>query len=467
MDAMEPPTLELVTAPAHARQTRQQFVNPEDYLSYELGKAVRELPPLYTRLLAGTISAIVFGAITWAYFSKVDEVAVTQGELIPATQVRPVRALEGGVISEIRVKEGDRVQQGDVLLVQDPALSQSEVDRLTQSAELIRQDIARLQAEQQGQTTTGNALQNQLLEARLQEYDTKRAVAQAEVQRYQAAIGEAEARLARLQTNLSNARQTLVTAQEREATLQRLVSIEGAIPRFDYLEAKDRLTQAQDQVNSLEQEIAAQQQAIRQAEQSYRGAEQTVNQLSAQRQSEILSQLNQRREELANVEGQLTQSKIKIDGETITAPISGRIYNIQATMAERTIEPGEELLSILPDGQTLMLEVKVLNRDIGFIQAGMPAKIKIATFPFQEFGTLDGKVVQISPNATVDKDLGPVFTARVQLDRSTMPVPVQQRDVQLVPGMSATAEIVTRQRSVLTFLVEPITRRFSEAFSTR
>lgn len=467
MDAMESPQSQLVTAPAHARQTRQQFVNPEDYLSYELGKAVRELPPFYTRLLAGTISAIVFGTITWSYFSKVDEVAVTQGELIPAAQIRPVRALEGGVIDQIRVKEGDLVKQGDVLLVQDPTLSQAEVDRLTKSAELIRQDVARLEAEQNGQTNTGNPLKDELLAARLQEYDTRRAAAEAEAQRFQAAIGEAQARLVRLQENLANARNTLVTAQERESTMRTLVDAEGAVPRFDYLEAKDRLTQAQDQVASLQQEIAAQQQAIRQAEQSYQSAFQTVNRVGAERQSEILSQLNQRREELANVEGQLAEAKIKNDGETITAPISGRIYNIQATLAERTIEPGEELLSILPDGQNLMLEVKVLNRDIGFIEEGMPAKIKIATFPFQEFGIIDGKVVQISPNATVDKDLGPVFTARVQLDRTTMPVPVQQRNVELVPGMTATAEIVTRQRSVLTFLLEPVTRRFSEAFSTR
>lgn len=464
---MESPQTQLVTAPAQARQTRQQFVNPEDYLSYELGQAVRELPPLYTRLLAGTISAIVFGTIAWAYFSKVDEVAVTQGELIPASQVRPVRALEGGVISQIRVKEGDQVKQGDVLLVQDATVSQAEVDRLDNSAQLIRQDVARLEAEQNGQTSTGNALQNQLLEARLREYDTKRSAAAAEAQRAEAAIGEAEARLVRLQENLSNARNTLLTAQERESTMRTLVDAEGAVPRFDYLEAKDRLTQAQDQVDSLQQEIAAQQQAIRQSEQSYQSARQTANRVSAERQSEILSQLNQRREELANLEGQLNQAQIKNDGDTITAPISGRIYNIQATMAERTIEPGEELLSILPDGQNLMLEVKVLNQDIGFIQVGMPVKIKIATFPFQEFGIIDGEVTQISPNATVDKDLGLVFTARVQLDRTTMPVPVQQRDVQLVPGMSATAEIVTRQRSVLTFLVEPITRRFSEAFSTR
>ena len=95
---------------AQVRQTRQQFVNPEDYLSYELGKAVRELPPLYTRVLAGTLTAIVIGTIGWAYLSKIDEVAVAQGEIIPTSQIRPVRALEGGVISQIKVKEGDRVK---------------------------------------------------------------------------------------------------------------------------------------------------------------------------------------------------------------------------------------------------------------------------------------------------------------------------------------------------------------------
>ncbi|HEY9646098.1 MAG TPA: HlyD family efflux transporter periplasmic adaptor subunit, partial [Chroococcidiopsis sp.] len=128
-------------------------------------------------------------------------------------------------------------------------------------------------------------------------------------------------------------------------------------------------------------------------------------------------------------------------------------------------EPGEELLSILPEGESLMLKVKVLNRDIGFINEGMRAKIKLATFPFQEFGTIEGKVVQISPNATLDRDLGLVFDATVSLSRTD--IRVQNRTVELVPGMVATAEIVTRQRSVLTFLIEPITQRFDEAFRVR
>lgn len=451
------------TSPAQSRQTRQQFVSPEDYLSYELGKAVRELPPLYTRLLAGTLSALVFGAIGWAHYSKVDEVATTQGELIPSAQVRPVRALEGGIINEIRVKEGDRVNKGDVLLVQDPALNQSEVDRLQKIAEAVRQDIARLKAESQGQTSTGSTLQDQLLAARLREFDTRQASAQAEAQRQIAVTEEAKVQLVKLQGNLENAKTALKNAQVREASLRQLV--DGAIPRFDYLEAKDRLTEAEDRVSSLQQEIAAQQQAIRQAEQAYQAANQTTGRLTSERQSEILGQLKQRQEELANLDGQLAQARLRTEGQTITAPISGKIYDVQTTLGERSVSPGQELLSILPNDEDLLLEVKVLNRDIGFISEGMRAKVKLATFPFQEFGTIEGEVIQLSPNATADKDLGLVFKAKVKLNQNS--ITVHGKPVELAPGMAATAEIVTRQRTVLTFLLEPITRRFSEAFTTR
>jgi HlyD family secretion protein len=450
---------------AQVRQTRQQFVNPEDYLSYELGKAVRELPPLYTRILAGTLTGIVMGTIGWAYLSKIDEVAVAQGEIIPTAQVRPVRALEGGLIREIKVQEGDRVKQGDVLIEQDPTLSKTEVDRLQQNITLVRQDLARLDAESKGSGSSGSAVQDALIASRLREFDTRQAAANADAQRQVAVIGEARARLSRLQVNLESARSTLGNAAERESSLRQLVEQEGAVPRFDYLQAKDQLTEAQNQIASLEQDIVAQQQSIQQAEQGYAGAQQSANRLSSERQSEILTQMNQRRQDLTELEGQLKQAQVRAKGQTIVAPIAGKIYNIQTSMGERTLEPGEELLSILPDSHDLLVEAKALNRDIGFIKQGMRVKVKVATFPFQEFGTIDGEVVKITPNATLDKDLGLVYTVRVMLKKKT--INVDGKEMELTPGMAVTAEIVTRKRSILTFMLEPITRRFSEALTER
>jgi HlyD family secretion protein len=494
----------LLANAAQARQTKQQFARPEDQLSYELGKAVKELPALYTRLLAGTISLVVFGAIAWANFSEIDEVAVAQGELIASTQVRPVTSLGNGEIVAIKVKEGDRVTKDQVIIQRDPDLKQTDVTRLAQATKLIQEDLQRLQAERTGGNNTGSTIQDELLKSRLQDYQARQAAAAAEANRQRALIDQAKVRLTRLQdnllsaktsvtntqTNLANAENirekvesNLEIAQSREENLRTLIT-PGAVPRVDYLEAKERLTRTQTEITrakdevtnaqnrlteahnrviSLEQDIAAQVQEIRQAEAAYQAARNQLQRVTSERQSEILTQINRRQEELTSVAGQLEQARKQKDGESIKAPVAGTIYKIKATKGP--VQAGEELLSILPEGEEILLEVKVLNRDIGFIQKGMKAKVKMATFPFQEFGTIDGEVVQVSPNAILDKDLGLVFPTRIQLQRHSKNV--RGQEVTFTPGMVATGEIVTRKKSILTFIMEPVTRRFSEAFSVR
>ncbi|MBW4423836.1 MAG: HlyD family efflux transporter periplasmic adaptor subunit [Nostoc desertorum CM1-VF14] len=489
---------------AQARQTKERFAQPEEQLTYELGKAVQELPPLYTRLLAGTISFIVFGAIAWAYFSQIDEVATAPGELIASTQVRPVTSLNGGSIVAVKVREGDRVTKGQVLIQKDPDLQITDVARLTKSTRLIQDDLQRLDAERIGSKTTGTKLQDELLTSRLQDYQARQAGAEAEANRQLSLIDQAKVRLTRLQDNLVNAKSSfanaktnlvnadsirikiesnLALAQEREKSLRTLMT-PGAVPRVDYLDAQERLTrtqteitkaqdevinvqnritEAQDKVTSLEKDIAAQVQEIRQAEQAYNAARSQAQRVASERQSEILTQFNKRKEELTTIQGQLEQARKQQALETIEAPVAGTIYRVKATKGP--VQSGEELLSILPEGEEMLLEVKVLNRDIGFIRQGMKAKVKMATFPFQEFGTVNGEVMQVSPNAIVDKELGLVFPTRIKLNKHS--VNVRGQEVQFTPGMAASGEIVTRKKSVLTFITEPVTRRFSEAFSVR
>ncbi|MDF5730943.1 MAG: HlyD family efflux transporter periplasmic adaptor subunit [Rhizonema sp. PD38] len=490
--------------PTQARQTKQRFAKPDEKLSYELGKAVQELPPLYTRMLAGTISAVVFGTIAWANFSLIDEVATAQGELVASRQVRPVTSLGGGTIVAINVKEGDHVAKDQVLIQRDPELQKVDVSRLSKSAELIQEDLGRLNAEHMGNKTAGTQLQDELLNSRLADYKAHQAAAEAEANRQKAVIQQAKVRFTKMQENLANAKTNLVNAktnlvnaenisvkvesnlalaQKREKSMHMLVTA-GAQPRLDYLDAQERLTranteitkakddvtnarnkvtEAEDKVTSLGKDIAAQVQEIHQAEQAYQGANEQAQRVESQRQSEILTQSNKRKEELTNVQGQLDQAKKHQEQETIKAPVAGTIYKVKATKGP--VQSGEELLSILPRGEELMLEVKVLNRDIGFIHRGMKTKVKMATFPFQEFGVVDGEVVEVSPNAVVDKDLGLVFPTRVRLNKHS--IQVRGVEVAFTPGMSASGEIVTRKKSILTLIIEPVTRRFSEAFSVR
>lgn len=486
------------------RQNRHQFVSDEHYLSYELGQAVKKLPSFYTRLLAGGISLIVLGTISWAYFSQVDEVAVAQGKLVPSDQMRPVRSLAEGTIREVRVEAGDLVAQDDLLIERDSTYTQTEIDRLEKSTQLIREDIARLEAERTGVGIAGVSLQDQLLAARLQDFEARRAAAIAEANQQQAVMEKAKIQRTRLQenlananTNLANANTNLVNAQsifdqtqaslkiarQEERALESLLS-SGAIAKLQYHRSQDRTLQAeteltrakdemtrasnsiieaQDKVISLEKDLAAQKEEIRQAQQAYYGAQNEANRLASERQSEILSGLNQRREELTTIEGELAQARKRLEKEFIKAPVSGIVYNVKASAGP--VQTGEELLSILPEGEEVILEVNVLNRDIGFIAKGMQVKVKIATFPFQEFGTVDGEVTDISADAILDENLGLIFPVKVKLNQHSIKVHAQEVD--LVPGMGATGEIVTRKKSILSFLIEPVARRLSEAFSVR
>lgn len=458
------------SSPAQSRQVRQRLANPEESLSYELGKAVQELPPLYTRLLAGAISMLVFGTIAWAYFSKVDEVAVAQGELIPSTQVRPVRSLSPGTIQQVMVKEGEQIKKGSTLVEIEPDKTKvidAEIARLEKSSTLIEQDIARLEAERAGSSQTGSAIQDEFLRARLTAFDEQRAAAEAEANQQFAAISEARTRLSRLQENLINARENLKNAREQEQGLRTLLS-DSAVPRLEYIRAKDNVTNAEDKVISIQKELDGQQERIRQSEQAYQAAKSKAEGLGSQRRSEILTELTKRREELTAARGQLQQAKRQRELSKVEAPFDGTVYAIKATKGP--VQQGEELLSILPAGEDVVLEVKVLNRDIGFVQAGQRAKVKMATFPYQEFGIIEGEVIKVSPNAIVEKDqngqsLGPVFPTRIKLKKSE--ILVRGKAVELTPGMAATGEIVTRQKSILTFLIEPVTRRFNDAFSVR
>lgn len=267
-------------------KTKQRFAKPDEQLSYELGKAVQELPPLYTRLLAGTISAIVFGAIAWAHFSEVDEVATASGELIASSQVRPITSLGNGSILAVKVKEGDRVNKGQVLIERDPEIQQSDVVRLSKSADLIKADLRRLDAERTGATTTGTQLQDQLLTSRLQDYKARQAAAEAEANRQKALIEQAKVRLSRLQDNLANAQTSLANAktnlinakslrekvvsnlaiaQQREQGLRTLDN-SGAIPRIDYLEAQDRLNRAKAEITRANDEVTNAQNKITEAQ---------------------------------------------------------------------------------------------------------------------------------------------------------------------------------------------------------
>ncbi|HIK14889.1 MAG TPA: HlyD family type I secretion periplasmic adaptor subunit [Leptolyngbyaceae cyanobacterium M33_DOE_097] len=432
------------------QQTKRQFANTQEYLNYELGNAVRRLPPLYTRVLVSGICLAVTGTIAWAAFSKVEEVATANGQVVPATQVQPLRSLAAGQLRDINITEGKAVKKGDVLVQLDPTQSKVEVQRLEKLVTQNRGALARLEAERSGKVQAGSVLQNELLAARLREYRDRRFAAEAEASRQLSAIRAAQVQKTRLQSDL-------VFATQKSQAMQAL-AVRGAVPRFDYIDTQNK-------VEGLQKEIAIQDQAIEQSRQAFQAAKTNARRLEAERQSEILTQIDKQQQELTDLEGKLSQASEQQKQSSIRAGVDGTVYNVKVAKTGATVHAGDELLSIVPAGEELLVEAKVSNQDVGFIKPGMRVKVKLASFPYQEYGMVEGTVSKISPNAVNEKDMGLVFPVQVQLKQHF--VRVNGQEVSLTPGMVATAEIVTRQKTVLSFLLDPITGSWDRAFSVR
>jgi HlyD family secretion protein len=376
------------------RQTQAEFAsNSADYLSYELGKAIKELPPLYTRLLAGLVGTLVVGTIGWAAVSKTDEVAVSEGKISPKIPVQPVQLLQSGSIENIVVKEGQQVKKDDVLVRLKSADIKAEIANIDRQMAFIKSQVEQI-------STTAPKVQTE--------------------------------RLRQVQVELQGLDKQLGSAQEKMTRVKKL-SDQGAVARQEFLDAKDVLI-------SYQSKIAEKNQEIRQLQQQ-----------DYQTNNGSLSDRNQLNEKLVQLSGQRQQAVKRMEGMTLKAPVGGTIYSVKVAPAQSVIQAGQEVLTILPNQnqQGLVLKVNVLNKDIGFISPGMNAKVKLETFSFQEFGTLEGEVIQVSPNGVMDEKLGVVFPTQIQLKQNV--VKVRGKDVPIKSGMTAVGEIVTRQRTILSF----------------
>ncbi|MGD1904715.1 MAG: HlyD family type I secretion periplasmic adaptor subunit [Leptolyngbyaceae cyanobacterium] len=447
------------TAASSTQLVKHQFSEPESDLSYRVVRAARQAPPWYAKFLLGSISLTVISGVIWASMWEFPVITVARGQITTSDELRPIKSLNSGTILEVNISEGENVDEGEDLIKQDVVLSETEIENLERSRELISTDINRLQNELSGNRGALGGLQDRLLAARLDGFRSRLDAAQAEINKQEAIISTANIELSNLEVALEN-------AKNKEQVLGKL-NTEGAFPELSYIDARDNVT-------SLEGQVAAQQEKIRQVDQDYQAALQEQELISSERDGEILSLINELEKERALIESQLSLVQTEIDStQFIKAPISGQVYNIKVTPGP--VQAGEELFSILPEGeeQEYLMEAKLSNKDRGFVSDGMEVRVKLSAFPPQDYGSIQGRVVVISPDAVQDEALGQVFPVTIELEQNSIDEFLERiRDDGLertiTSGLEATAEIITpQQRTVLDFLLDPIVSSLEEAFSVQ
>ena len=422
---------------------------------------VTETPPspVGRAVLWTLVALLVVGAI-WICVGEVDEVAVANGKVIPVGNVKIVQSQNKGAIKELGVKEGDYVEAGQTLVVLDTTKTQADVDQLKKQAAYYAMTVDRLNAEMQDAPFTPPSDPEGLLEqkdiaAQVTLYESRRAKLAADQEKNLAAVQQAAAAVEGSDAQLKKYRALQQVAQEKEDRLTQLME-EDAISYFQLLEARATRVEYQRNADATEKSILEQQGKLAEAQDNLATTD------SAYRQ-DTMSQLVEAKRQYNAIEEELKKANETNQQSDIIAPISGRVNQLAVHTLGGVVSEGQGLMMIVPDDATMEIEAYADNKDIGFIQQGQTAEVKVETFNFQKFGMVNATVDEISPDAGSDVQYKQTF----QKYRLTLGLENDDSGIDLTPGMNVTAEIKIKKKKIIDFFLDPFRKYKDEALRER
>lgn len=422
---------------------------------------VTETPPSPVgRAVLWTLVALLVAGAIWICVGEVDEVAVANGKVIPVGNVKIVQSQNKGAIKELDVKEGDYVEEGQTLVVLDTTKTQADVDQLKKQAAYYGMTVARLQAEMQDAPFTPpqdpeGLLEQKDIDAQVTLYQSRRAKLAADQEKNLAAVQQAAASVEGSEAQLQKYRALQNVAQEKEDRLNELMQ-EDAISYFQLLEARATRVEYQRNADATEKSILEQQGKLAEAQDNFATTDSAYRQETMSQLVEAKRQLNAIQEELKKADETNQQSEI-------VAPISGRVNQLAVHTLGGVVSEGQALMMIVPDDATMEIEAYADNKDIGFIQQGQTAEVKVETFNFQKFGMVNATVDEISPDAgsnVQDKET-------YQKYRLTLGLENDDSGIDLTPGMNVSAEIKIKKKKIIDFFLDPFRKYKDEALRER
>lgn len=427
---------------------------------------IQETPPSpIGRAIIFTVIIFFLLAILWATFGKIDIVTVAQGKIIPTDRIKLIQPLELGVIKGIHVREGQQVKAGDLLIELDSTNSGADMARLEKELEAatmarlrVNTLMASINADKIKATlvmasvsqSEEHNIQSRLLNQQYSEYRSHFGARKSELEKRRAERAAIEASVIKLQATLP-----LIT--QRAESMKKL-SDENMVPEHSSLEIEEqRITQQQDLIinqNRLEESDAA-----------IREAEYQLSQFKAEYRGTVLAELAETERQYNAVEKEYIKAKQRNGQQRLTASIDGTVQQLVVHTIGGVVTPAQELMRIVPRDGILEVEAWLENKDIGFVDEGMQAEVKVDAFPFTKYGMIDAEIIDLSNDAIADEVRGLVFAARVLLKSATMQV--GNKIVNLSPGMTVAVEVKTGQRRVIEFFLAPLLRYKQESIRER
>ena len=413
------------------------------------------------RPLSWSLMGFVGLFFIWSIFAHFDEVAVATGEIVPQGRIKTIQHLEGGIIEELFVQDGDIVRA-------DVPLLQINLGQLASSREELQIRLdglllakSRLEAEAEGKPMVlpGNistrqprlaAAEEATHDARMRELTSTAAVLDNQVHQRERDVNDVGARLQAAESALRLSRERLAMSED--------LLKDGLTSRIEH-------SQTQSQVESLIGEAASLREGLPRARDALGEARERVKELSLKFSREAREQLGETEQSIARTEELLGTASDQRTRATIKSPIAGIVKNMRYHTIGGVVRPGDAIMDIVPSEDALVVEAKLNPIDRGFVRAGQKTTVKIDTFDYARYGGIEGEVISVAPDSTVPESGQPYFKVLVRTDKTYLG---DANDGYIItPGMGATVDIHTGTKSVLTYLVRPVLKLKAEAFRER
>ncbi|TAD86755.1 MAG: HlyD family type I secretion periplasmic adaptor subunit [Alphaproteobacteria bacterium] len=433
--------------------------NQMQYLSHSILLEEAGTPGLM-RMTIGVILLLVVAFLGWASVAKISEVSVAPGAVVPETPVQRIQHLEGGIIAELLVAEGDMVEAGQPLARIDPTQVQAELEQTQTRIAALRLQAERLRSfalDPAGGTrplvpdVRGlGADQALILDSQRRAVAQQRAVIERQVE-------QRRQELRTLADQEARVRRSLALLEQEMAMRNRLFE-QGLNSRLNILDIERRFNETRGEASRMAGEQARVRQTIEEAEQR-------LGELTATAERDALAQMGTITAELAQLDDLVTRLRDRMTRVLILSPMRGIVKGITVTTVGGVLAPGAELMQLVPVGDRLIVESRLNPRDVGVVKEGQEALVKISAYDYSRYGGVRGRIIQISPSTFLDERNQPYYRVRIELDQPHIgPNPERNR---ILPGMTVQADIPTGEKTLMEYLFRPIYLATHEAFRER
>lgn len=400
----------------------------------------------------------ILAMLTWANFAKLDEVTSGEGKVIPSSNVQTVQNLEGGIIQEIFVRDGDIVEAGEVLIrIDDTGFSSSFNEKLAR-LEGLKVAIIRLEAEADGEEVVYP------IDVAEHFIDTDRALARSRRAEMMSTLSILKSQIEQKQQSYKESLTKLEQAKrafelkDKEYKMTVPMLSQGVVSKVEMLRVEQEL-------NQLKGEMEASEIAVPSAASSVSESISRLEEARTKIQTETLKELGEKKEEFTRLSESIKAVEDQVARTTVRAPVKGTIKQVLVNTIGGVVEPGMDLVELIPLEDTLLIEARIRPSDIAFLRPNQEARVKFTAYDFSIYGGLDAVLENIGVDTVVDERGEAFYHIRVRTEENSL---VRGgKDLPIIPGMVATVDILTGKKSVLDYILKPFIKMKENALKEK